>query len=67
MDTLIYDFSDFIQEAKLLKPTKKNVLKMLSFYDPSGLIQPIIIDLKVLMQNICKGKLDWDDMLSQKL
>ena len=29
MDTLIYDFSDLIKEAKLLKPTKRNVLKML--------------------------------------
>ena len=28
-DTLIYDFSDLIKEAKLLKPTKRNVLKML--------------------------------------
>ena len=34
-DTLIYYFSDLIKEAKLLKPTKRNVLKILSsFYDP---------------------------------
>ena len=67
-DTLIYDFSDLIKEAKLLKPTKRNVLKILSsFYDPMGLIKPIIIGLKTLMQNICKGKLDWDDVSSQKL
>ena len=32
-----------------------------------GLIQPIIIGLKVLMQNICKQKLDWEEMLSQTL
>ena len=67
-DTLIYNFLDLIKEAKLLKPTKRNVLKILSsFYDPMGLIQPIIIGLKILMQNICKEKLDWDIMLSQKL
>ena len=66
-DTLIYGFSDLIKEAKLLKPTKRNVLKILSsFYDPMGLIQPIIIGLKTLMQNICKEKLDWDDILSHK-
>ena len=68
MDTLVYDFSDFMKEAKLLKPTKRNVLKILSsFYDPMGLIQPLIIGLKILLQIICKEKLDWDDMLSQKL
>ena len=66
-DTLISDFLDLIKEAKLLKPTKRNVLKILSsFYDPMGLIQPIIIGLKTLMQNICKEKLDWDDILSHK-
>ena len=54
-DTLIYGFSDLIKEAKLLKPTKRNVLKILSsFYEPMGLIQPIIIGLKILMQNIWK-------------
>ena len=43
-DTLIYDFSDLIKEAKLLKPTKRDVLKILSsFYDPMGLIQSIIM------------------------
>ena len=65
---MIYDFSDLIKEAKLLTPTKRNVLKILSsFYDPKGLTQPIIIGLKILMQNNGKEKLDWDDMLSQKL
>ena len=54
-NTLIYDFSSLIKEAKLLKPTKRNVLKILSsFYEPMGLIQPIIIGLKILMQNIYK-------------
>ena len=49
VDTLISDFLDLIKEAKLLKPTKRNVLKILSsFYDPMGLIQPIIIGLKIL-------------------
>ena len=48
VDTLISDFLDLIKEAKLLKPTNRNVLKILSFYDPMGLIQPIIIGLKIL-------------------
>ena len=59
-DTLIYDFSDLVKEAKMLAPTKRNVLKILSsFYNPMGLIQPIITGLKILMQNICKKKLQW--------
>ena len=67
-DTLIYDFLDLIKEAKLLKPTKRNVLNILSsFYDSLGLTQPIIIGLKILMQSICKEKLHWDHIVSQKL
>ena len=67
-DTLIYDFSDLIKEVKLLAPTKRNGLQILSsFYDLMCLIQPIIIGLKILMQNTCKEKLDWDNMLSQIL
>ena len=57
MDTLIYDFSDLVTEAKLLTRTKRNVLKILSsFYNPMDLIQPITIGLKIRMQNICKEK-----------
>ena len=51
-----------------MAPTKRNGLQILSsFYDPMCLIQPIIIGLKILMQNTCKEKLDWDNMLSQIL
>ena len=54
-DTLIYDFSDLIKEAKMLTPTKRNVLKILSsFYNPMSLIPLIILGLKILMQYICK-------------
>ena len=67
-DVFIFDFSQLVQEGRKLKPTKRNVLKVLSsFYDPIGLIQPIIISLKILMQRICKQKLDWDDVLTGKL
>ena len=51
--TLIYDFSDLIKEAKLLTPTKRNVLKVLSsFYNPMCLIQPMIIGLNILIQHL---------------
>ena len=41
----------------MLTTTKRNVLKiLLSFCDLIGLIQLIMIGLKILMQNICKEK-----------
>ena len=67
-DILIYDFSELIKEAKTLIPTKRNVLRILSsFFDPLGSTQPVIIGLKILMQTICKEKLDWDEILPHNL
>lgn len=67
-DVFLFDFSQLVQEGEELEPTKRNVLKFLSsFYDPIGLIQPIIISLKILMQRICKQKLDWDETLPKDL
>lgn len=67
-DVFVFDFSQLVQEGKELELTKRNVLKFLSsFYDPIGLIQPIIISLKILMQRICKQKLNWDETLPDEL
>ena len=59
---------DLIREAKMLTHTKRNILEISSsIYDLMCLIQAILKGLKTLMQNICKEKLDWDEMLLQKL
>ena len=42
--------------------SKGNLLKIISsFYDPNGLIQPILISLKILLQEAHKLNLVWDD------
>ena len=33
------------------------------FYNPTGILQPVIINLKIIFQNICKQKILWDDEL----
>lgn len=44
------------------KLTKRTVLsELLSVFDPLGLLSPITIYNKILMQNIWKSKIDWDD------
>ena len=44
--------------------TKRNVLKEIaSIYDPIGLLCPVILRGKVLMQSLWKKQLDWDDEL----
>ena len=67
-DVFCLDFSKVLQTANLLRPTKRNVLRIVSsFYDPLGFIQPLIINLKILLQEICKLKLDWDTEIDETL
>ena len=37
------------------------------FYDPIGFIQPIIVSLKILFQEICPVNVSWDDKLNKIL
>ena len=61
-DNLLFEFKDICENALTMKVTKRNVLKTLaSFYDPIGLIQPIILVLKLIFQRICESSVDWDD------
>ena len=61
-DILVYDFKTIMKDAHKSKPTKRNLLKIISsFYDPIGLIQPIMISLKILLQEAHRLKLGWDD------
>lgn len=49
-------------------PTKRNILKFTaSIYDPLGLINPIVVKLKILFQEICKTKINWDELIEGEL
>jgi len=49
-------------------PSKRNILKFIaSVYDPLGLINPIVVKLKILFQEICKTKIDWDELIEGEL
>ena len=48
--------------------TKRNVLKVIaSVYDPIGFLQPMVIKLKILFQEICKIGVDWDEFIGNEL
>ena len=48
--------------------TKRKVLSMIAhLYDPLGLLSPLIVRGKILMQQMWKESLDWDDVLSNSL
>ena len=37
------------------------------FFDPIGILQPLVINLKILFQKVCKEKFDWDEIISEEL
>lgn len=63
-DQLLFEFSDVANIAKLLSPTKRNVISIIGrFYDPLGYLSPAIVRFKVFMQELCRSKLTWDQCL----
>ena len=67
-DHLVFDFSELAQEATTLQPTKRNLVSLIGkFYDPLGILSPITIKFKILLQRLCRDKLEWDEPLPEDL
>lgn len=66
-DMLTFEFSEIIAKAESERVlTKRVVLRTAArFYDPLGLIAPIIVVVKIMFQQLCKDNLQWDDELDQ--
>ena len=57
-----------VQTDNNLKATKRNILSVISkVFDPLGLIGPIVIRAKVILQRLWNENLDWDDKVSNEL
>lgn len=55
-----------INEKK--RPTKRELLRIvMGIYDPLGLIANILIYVKVLLQDVWKSNIDWDDVIDDEL
>ena len=63
-DNLMFDLTETASLARKVEPTKRNVISTVSkFYDPLGVISPVVVQFKILLQAQCKEKRDWDDPL----
>eukprot|EP00795_Rhopilema_esculentum_P011404 gene11404-21602_t len=66
-DRIRFDFSkifsndcQFVTKREILSSTAK-------IYDPLGLLSPIVVPLKLLFQELCKKKVNWDTKLSEEI
>ncbi|KAL5514973.1 hypothetical protein EMCRGX_G000071 [Ephydatia muelleri] len=64
-DKLQFEVKEIAQLAKQFNPTKRTIVSIAAkFYDPLGIISPIIANFK---QELCKMKVDWDEPLQGEL
>ena len=67
-DTFHLSLAHIAEKAEGLEPTKRNVLSVLaSLFDPLGLISPVTVSMKILFQEICSSKFDWDETLTGEM
>lgn len=65
-DTIIFKFDALIELSENVELTKRNLLKIIAkFFDPLGVLSPLTVGMKVLFQEVCQSKLDWDEPLSE--
>ena len=57
----------FKVNIKKKPPTRRGLLSIISsIYDPLGFVTPFILSAKILMQELCKENLSWDDPIPGK-
>lgn len=67
-DFLAFTLQPLSQVVNELSPTKRSILKIVAkIFDPLGVISPVTLQMKVMFQELCKLKVDWDDTLPQEL
>ena len=67
-DKFAFDISSYLKTAENVPQTKRNILKLIaSILDTAGVISPILINLKILLQKLCVLKINWDDFIPTKL
>ena len=67
-DLLIFDVSTVIEQLNVFSPTKRSVVGAVSrFYDPLGILSPVIIVFKMFLQELTKSEMHWDEPLVSPL
>ena len=66
-DTFLLSLCEAINDSHLDNVTKRIVLAVIAcIFDPLGILAPYVITLKLLFQDVCALKCDWDAPLSDE-
>ena len=67
-DEFLFRFDDLVSKCATIKHTKRNLLSIsASIFDPLGFIAPVTAKIKTIFQLLCKDKLDWDEIIAEKI
>ncbi|XP_068670918.1 uncharacterized protein [Montipora foliosa] len=59
-DEFIFKFEALLRLAESLEPTRRSLLKITSsFFDPQGILSPVLVQMKLLFQLLCQGNIAW--------
>ena len=65
-DVISLKISEILKEAVNIMPTKRNILSIIAnVYDPIGYMQPFVIMLKIIFQEIFNLNIKWDDNIEE--
>ena len=68
MCQLEFSLDAMLEATTTVVLTKKVVISLIGrIYNPLGFLSPITICFKILMQELCKNKLGWDQLLDREL
>ena len=62
-DELIYDLTKILEGVEVQPATRRLILSTTTrFFDPLGLISPVILPFEIMFQKLCKAPTDWDEL-----
>jgi transposase InsO family protein len=65
-DDFVFEFGKVASQLRECSLTKRNLLSITTkFFDPLGLLCPVLLFLKLIFQDLCKTAVDWDEELCE--
>ena len=67
-DELIYDLTKILEGVDVQPATRRLIRGTVTrFFDPLGLISPVILPFKIMFQKLCNVQRDWDELVDTEL
>ena len=67
-DEFVVSLTEIASTAQAIDPTKRNIVGLVGkFYDPLGILSPVVVRFKIFLQELCKAQLHWDQPLIDSL